>query len=46
MSAERNHVVGVSGVPGRHPGLRPRLWDDNGQVREGIGPTGRGGADA
>ena len=46
MSAERNRVVGVSGIPGRHPGLRPRLWDDTGQVRESTGPTGRGGAEA
>ena len=26
-------MVGVSGIPGRHPGLRPRLWDDTGQER-------------
>ena len=39
-------MIGVSGVPGRHPGLRPRLCDDTGQVRESTGPTGRGGAEA
>ena len=35
-------MVRVPGIPGRHPGLRPRLWDDTGQVRESTGPTGRG----
>ena len=29
-----------------HPSLRPRLWDDTGQVRESTGPTGRGRAEA
>ena len=44
-SAEGNRVVRVPGIPGRHPGLRPRLWDDTGQVRESTGPTGRGRAE-
>ena len=45
-SAERDRVVGVSSIPGRHPGLWSRLWNNTGQARESARPARRGGAEA